>query len=53
MRLESITYEVMLEELLVEARDLILEMGESIDVPLQFRQHGWLNTVNDLIPPKQ
>jgi len=28
---------------LKEARRLIVEGGESTDVPLQFAQHGWLN----------
>lgn len=39
-----------LEQLLVDARSLIIERGESTDVPLQFRQHGWLNRVNAILP---
>lgn len=35
--------------LLEEARRLIIERGESIDVPLQFAQHRWLNTVKRFI----
>lgn len=37
-------------ELVTEARDLIIERGESTDVPLQFRQHGWLTKVNAILP---
>ena len=35
--------------LLKEARGLIVERGESTDVPLQFRQHGWLKRANEII----
>lgn len=38
-----------LRRLLYEARDIIIAQGESIDVPLQHRQHGWLNEVNPLL----
>lgn len=37
-------------KLVLEARRLIVERGESMDVPLQFSQHGWLNTVNKKFP---
>lgn len=30
----------------IEAHDLIISRGESTDVPLQFSQHGWLNSVS-------
>lgn len=40
------------ERLLAEARELIIEMGESHHVPLQFRQHEWLSEVNMFILPK-
>lgn len=36
--------------LLREARSLIIERGESTEVPLQFRQHGWLTQVNAILP---
>lgn len=38
------------ERLLREARSLILEGGESIEVPTQFRQHAWLNEMHELFP---
>lgn len=50
--MKKVKYETILEELLREARRLILAMGESTDVTIQFPQHGWLNTVNDLLPPE-
>lgn len=49
--MSKVKYKTMLEELLREARRLILAEGESIDVPIQFAQHGWLRTVNELLPP--
>lgn len=38
-----------MERLLKEARSLMIEVGESMDVPIQFRQHGWLKEVNELL----
>lgn len=41
------------KRLLREARELMLAQGESIDVPIQFRQHGWLNETNELLKPME
>ena len=35
--------------LIKEARELILAMGESTDVPIQFRQHGLLRMIQEEI----
>lgn len=42
-----------MEGLLIEARELILAVGESDHVPIQFPQHGWLKEVNELLPPTE
>lgn len=39
-----------LEKLVLEARALIVERGESMEVPLQFRQHRWLREVRECFP---
>jgi len=39
-----------LERLVVEARELMLLVGESDKVDIQFRQHRWLCEVNSAIP---
>lgn len=38
-----------LRALVAEARRLILAVGESHDVPIQFHQHGWLLTANKFL----
>lgn len=38
-----------LRELLTEARRLMLAVGESTDVTIQFPQHGWLKSVNEIL----
>ncbi len=39
-----------LERLVLEARALIVERGESMEVPLQFRQHRWLRECRECFP---
>lgn len=41
-----------LRNLVREARRLILAMGESMDVPVQFDQHGWLREADSLLPKR-
>lgn len=40
------------KRLIKEAREIIVEQGESIDVPLQFKQHGWLAETEEVLNEK-
>ena len=42
-----------LKQLVDEARELMIAVGESSDVPIQFRQHAWLRKANEAVPLPQ